>query len=108
MSAFTEDVAENGRQQGTKKEAEMSENDTWPEFGFRCGGGVNCVVVEKVAGCVVIRDSKNPAQPGLVFSRKEYADFRRRVRDRAGSRAVLRLMTAVVRIVMAGLRQIVR
>ncbi|GAA2078590.1 DUF397 domain-containing protein [Actinomadura alba] len=55
-----------------------------PEFDFRCDGG-GCVIVERVAGAVVIRDSKNPYQPGLVFSRKEYADFRRRVRNGRGA-----------------------
>jgi hypothetical protein len=55
----------------------------WPETKFACNGGAGCVIVERVAGAVVIRDSKNPYQPGLVFSRREYADFRRRVRGGA-------------------------
>jgi len=58
----------------------MTEQFIWPELGFKCSGGGGCVVVERVAGAVVIRDSKNPYQPGLVFSRKEYAAFRRRVK----------------------------
>jgi hypothetical protein len=66
------------------------ENGSWPEFGFRCNGGGGCVVVERIAGAVVIRDSKNPHQPGLVFSRKEYADFRRRVLADSWPWAVLR------------------
>ncbi|XVQ11132.1 DUF397 domain-containing protein [Spirillospora sp. CA-255316] len=62
----------------------MSEKATtnveMPEFEYQCN--VNgCIIVERVAGAVVIRDSKNPYQPGLVFSRREYADFRRRVRN---------------------------
>lgn len=58
----------------------MSEKTVWPELGFKCSGGGGCVIVERVAGAFVIRDSKNPYQPGLVFSRKEYAAFRRRVK----------------------------
>ena len=69
----------------------MSEKSIWPETEFSCNGGGGCVVVERVAGAVVIRDSKNPYQPGLVFSRKEYADFRRRVRDGSWPQLLLRL-----------------
>jgi len=69
----------------------MSEKSIRPETEFRCNGGGGCVVVERVAGAVVIRDSKNPYQPGLVFSRKEYADFRRRVRDGSWPQLLLRL-----------------
>jgi len=69
----------------------MSEKSIWPEAEFSCNGGGGCVVVERVAGAVVIRDSKNPYQPGLVFSRKEYADFRRRVRDGSWPQLLLRL-----------------
>jgi hypothetical protein len=63
----------------------MSENEAWPELSFRCDGG-GCVIVEATAAGIVIRDSKNPARPGLVFSRSEYADFRRRVRGDARPR----------------------
>lgn len=66
------------------------ESGSWPEFGSRCNGGGGCVIVERIAGAVVIRDSKNPYQPGLVFSRKEYADFRRRVLAASWPWAVLR------------------
>jgi hypothetical protein len=69
----------------------MSERSIWPKTEFKCNGGGGCVVVERVAGAVVIRDSKNPYQPGLVFSRKEYADFRRRVRDCSWPQVLLRL-----------------
>ena len=69
----------------------MSEKTIWPETEFRCNGGGGCVIVERVAGAVVIRDSKNPYQPGLVFSRKEYADFRRRVQDGSWLRLLVRL-----------------
>jgi hypothetical protein len=70
----------------------MIEKSIWPETEFRCNGGGGCVVVvERVAGAVVIRDSKNPYQPGLVFSRKEYVDFRRRVRDGSWPHLLLRL-----------------
>jgi hypothetical protein len=58
----------------------MFESDDWPETSFRCNGGAGCVIVERIAGAVVIRDSKNPYQPGLVFSRTEYRQFRSRVR----------------------------
>jgi Domain of unknown function (DUF397) len=75
----------------------MSEKSVWPETKFRCNGGGGCVLVEHVAGAVVIRDSKNPYQPGLVFSRKEYADFRRRVRDGSWPRLLLRLVNSALR-----------
>lgn len=75
----------------------MSEKSIWPETEFRCNGGAGCVLVEHIAGAVIIRDSKNPYQPGLVFSRKEYADFRRRVRDGSWPRLLLRLANSVLR-----------
>jgi uncharacterized protein DUF397 len=69
----------------------------WPEFGFRCNGGGGCVVVEHIAGAVVIRDSKNPQQAGLVFSRREYASFRRRVRGGSWPRSILQFAASVLR-----------
>lgn len=86
----------------------MNDSDNWPEFGFACNSGGGCVIVEYIAGAIVIRDSKNPTQPGLVFSKKEYADFRRRVRDasawwRAWPRSLawlLREMSAILRIIV--------
>lgn len=75
----------------------MSEKSLWPETDFPCNSGAGCVVVEQVAGAVVIRDSKNPYQPGLVFSRKEYAAFRRRVRDGSWLRLLLRLVKSALR-----------
>jgi hypothetical protein len=78
----------------------MSEKSIWPETEFTCSGGGGCVIVERIAGAVVIRDSKNPYQPGLVFSRKEYAAFRRRVR---GDTWPWLLMQAVVRLTKATL-----
>lgn len=68
----------------------MIDGTDWPETGFRCNGG-GCVIVEEVAGAVVIRDSKNPTQPGLVFSRHEYADFRRRVQGRTWPQLLMRM-----------------
>jgi Domain of unknown function (DUF397) len=62
-------------------------SDNWPEFEFACNGGGGCVIVECIGGAIVIRDSKNPFQPGLVFSKKEYADFRRRVVNASWRRA---------------------
>ncbi len=75
----------------------MSNKSIWPETEFACSGGGGCVLVESVAGAVVIRDSKNPYQPGLVFSRKEYAAFRRRVRDGSWPRLLLRLVKSALR-----------
>lgn len=76
----------------------MSEKKSiWPETQFRCSGGGGCVLVERVAGAVVIRDSKNPYQPGLVFSRKEYADFRRRIREDSWPQLLVRLAKTVLR-----------
>lgn len=86
----------------------MTENHTWREFEFKCSGGGGCVMVEKIAGAITIWDSKNPYGPRLVFSKKEYADFRRRVRDSAWPRTALRFMTSLFRMVALGLRQIAR
>lgn len=85
----------------------MIENETWQEFKFRCNGGAGCVIVEKVAGCIVMRDSKNPTQPGLIFSKKEYADFRRRVRGENWPRTAQQFLTSMLRLVVVGLRQLV-
>jgi len=76
---------------------------SWPEFNFACTTGGGCVIVEHIAGAVVIRDSKNPQQAGLVFSKKEYADFRRRVRG--GSRARALALARVLRAAVQGLVQ---
>jgi hypothetical protein len=73
----------------------MIEKTTWPELGFRCNGPGGCVIVEHVAGAFVIRDSKNPYQPGLVFSRKEYAEFRRRVKGGSWRQAVAGLVKVI-------------
>jgi Domain of unknown function (DUF397) len=86
----------------------MIENNTGREFELKCNGGAGCVIVEKAGGCIVIRDSKNPTQPGLVFSKKEYADFRRRVRDDTWFRAALGFMGSLLSLLVLGLRQITR
>lgn len=75
----------------------MAENNDWPEFALACNGGGGCVIVERVAGAIVIRDSKNPYQPGLVFSKKEYADFRRRVRGSSWAGIVLQFLKYALR-----------
>ncbi len=85
----------------------MIQNENWRELEFRCNGGAGCVITERVGGCIVIRDSKNPTQAGLVFSKREYADFRRRVRGDTRSRAVLRFATSLLRMAAVALRQIV-
>ncbi|WP_131735511.1 DUF397 domain-containing protein [Actinomadura roseirufa] len=58
----------------------MTESNDWPETTYQCNGG-GCVMVERIAGCVVIWDSKNPYGQRHVFSEREYAEFRRRVQD---------------------------
>jgi hypothetical protein len=83
------------------------EGSNWPEFGPACNGGAGCVLVQRIAGAVVIRDSKNPTQPGLVFSRKEYADFKRRVRASSWSGTMLRYAASVLRSVALILRLVV-
>jgi Domain of unknown function (DUF397) len=80
------------------------ENSNWQEFTLTCNGGGGCVVVERIAGAVVIRDSKNPYQPGLVFSGKEYADFRRRVQTDSWSVTMPRRAASVLRSVALILR----
>lgn len=76
----------------------MIGREAWHEFDFQCNGG-SCVIVEKVAESVVIRDSKDPALPGLVFSRREYADFRRRVQGDTWTRMALQLAVSPLRLV---------
>lgn len=85
----------------------MAEEVNWPEFRLACNGGGGCVVVEHIAGAVVIRDSKNPQQAGLVFSRREYAAFRRRVRGGSWSRAILQFAASVLRSAALIIRQVV-
>ncbi|TYB49803.1 DUF397 domain-containing protein [Actinomadura chibensis] len=51
-----------------------------PETRRSCNQG-GCVVVEDLGEVVIIRDSKNPYQPGLVFGAAEYAEHRRRIID---------------------------
>ena len=74
----------------------MSDKETWRELTYVCNGGGGCVMVEKKAGCVLIWDSKNPHGPRLVFSKKEYAEFRRRVRGDFWPRMVLRFIACLV------------
>ncbi|HEU5024680.1 MAG TPA: DUF397 domain-containing protein [Spirillospora sp.] len=83
----------------------MVETNGWPELEFACNGGGGCVIVEEMAGAVVIRDSKNPYQAGLVFSRKEYSDFRRRVHGGSRLCRVLRGAAQALRGTARALRQ---
>jgi Domain of unknown function (DUF397) len=85
----------------------MNETETGREFELKCNGGGGCVIVEKVSGCIVIRDSKNPTQPGLIFSKKEYADFRSRVRDDTRLSAVLGFAGSLLNVLVLGLRRLV-
>jgi uncharacterized protein DUF397 len=75
----------------------MSEKSIWQETEFACNGGGGCVIVDRVADAIVIRDSKNPYQPGLVFSKKEYADFRRRVRGGSWPQQLTRLLVQLIK-----------
>ncbi|TDE37669.1 DUF397 domain-containing protein [Actinomadura sp. 6K520] len=84
----------------------MGKEGDWPEFRLACNGGGGCVVVEHIADAVVIRDSKNLHQPGLVFSRREYADFRRRVRGGTWPRTVLQFLASVLRTAALILRHV--
>jgi hypothetical protein len=81
----------------------MDTESIWPETNFACSGGAGCVIVERIAGAFVIRDSKNPTQPGLVFSRSEYAAFRRRVKGGSRWRALAQLVRAAMEGLVAGL-----
>ena len=74
----------------------MRDKEIWRELAYVCNGGGGCVIVEKKAGCVLIWDSKNPHGPRLVFSKKEYAEFRRRVRGDVWPRMVLRFIACFV------------
>ena len=88
----------------------MNEKSGWPETDTRglCNGGGGCVVAEHVAGMVILRDSKNPYQPGLVFSRKEYAAFRRRVIGDSWPRLTVRLLTRLTRLALEYVVYLVR
>lgn len=82
----------------------MIDSDNWPEFGFACNGGGGCVIVERIAGAIVIRDSKNPTQPGLVFSKREYAAFRRRMANPTWRRIWPWLASCLLRVTSVALR----
>lgn len=77
----------------------MAENMNWPELRFACNGG-GCVIVRRVAGTVVITDGKNPYQPGLVFSNREYREYRRRILEESWPWTLLRLVKIALRYVM--------
>jgi hypothetical protein len=79
----------------------MYEKSIWPETEFVCNGGGGCVLVERLAGAIVLRDSKNPYQPGLVFSEREYAEFRRRVIDDSWPRLMLRMLVRLAKVAFA-------
>ncbi|HUN32411.1 MAG TPA: DUF397 domain-containing protein [Trebonia sp.] len=78
----------------------MSENSRWPETEYSCDGGGGCVMVRRVAGAIVIWDSKNPYQPGLVFSRKEYAQFRSRVLGDSWPRTAVRIIAGLAKVAL--------
>jgi hypothetical protein len=80
----------------------MSEEFIWPETDakFACNGGGGCVIVERVADMIILRDSKNPYQPGLVFSRKEYAQFRCRVIGGGWPRLTAQLLARLVNLAL--------
>ena len=46
----------------------------WHKSSHSSANG-QCVEVASVAGTVAVRDSKNPAGPGLVFTRQAWAAF---------------------------------
>jgi len=46
----------------------------WHKSSHSSANG-QCVEVAPVAGAVVVRDSKNPAGPGLVFTRQAWVAF---------------------------------
>jgi hypothetical protein len=46
----------------------------WHKSSHSSANG-QCVEVASVAGAVAVRDSKNPAGPGLVFTRQAWAAF---------------------------------
>lgn len=81
--------------------------DRWSELRA-CNGGGGCVLVEYIAGCYVVRDTKNPQQAGLVFSRAEWAAFRRRIQDSSSGRNMLQSVASALRSVALILRDIIR
>ncbi len=81
--------------------------DRWPELR-RCNGGGGCVQVDRIAGCFVFRDTKNPMTPGLVFSRAEYMAFRRRIRGDSRARSMLQYAASMLHSLALILRDILR
>jgi hypothetical protein len=73
---------------------------TWQEIGRRCDGGGGCVMVDRIAGAVVMWDSKNPYGPRLVFSRREYSQFRRAVMGDSRVRAAARVLVQFARLAL--------
>lgn len=74
----------------------MTENTVRPQTRSRCSGGGGCVIVEKLAGTFVVRDSKNPYQPGLVFSPQEWDDFLRSMTGHSRVPMVIQIAKAVL------------
>ena len=64
--------------------------------------------MDHIAGCFVLRDTKNPMQPGLVFSRAEYMAFRRRIRGDSQTRSMLQYAASMLRSLALILRDILR
>lgn len=59
----------------------------WHKSSHSSASG-QCVEVAPVSGAVAVRDSKNPAGPGLIFSRQAWAAFVEGVKHgEAGARA---------------------
>ena len=81
--------------------------DSWPELR-RCNGGGGCVQVDNIAGCFVLRDTKNPMQPGLVFSRAEYMAFRNRLRGDSRARSTQQYAASMLRSLALILQDILR
>ena len=46
----------------------------WRKSSYSSGNG-QCVEVAPVAGAVAVRDSKNPAGPELIFTRRAWVAF---------------------------------
>ena len=68
----------------------MTENDGWREIGAKCSSGGGCMVVTKMAGVYVVRDTKT--DQCLVFSKHEYAAHRRQVLEGSWPQVLLRLL----------------
>jgi hypothetical protein len=59
---------------------ELTQAPVWRASSYSGSGGGQCAQVGAVPGAVLVRDSKDPDGPRLVFGLRAWRDFAARVR----------------------------